>query len=93
MMPLVATQFHEAGINRKPVKPCCNGGLSTKALDGLRDLHKDIHQDIFGLVAVLQHTEGEVQHISAVGFPQHGERFAATFPQMLKYHFFVHCTL
>ena len=51
-MSLLGAQLHEAGVYREPIKPCPEGRFASKALDGFGGLHKDIHQNVFGLVAV-----------------------------------------
>lgn len=44
----------------------------------LGDLNEYVHQDVFGLVAILHHAEGQVQYVLAVVLPEEGQGFAAT---------------
>ena len=92
-MALFCAQFHEAGVDREAVEPGPESRIPPETLNSLGHLHEHVHEDVFGLVAVLQHAEGEVQHVRTVPLPEQGERFAAAVLEMLKYHFFVHSTL
>ena len=92
-VPLFFAELHEAGVHGKPVKPGGKGTFSTKFLNGGGNLHKDVHQDVFGLVPVLKHLESEVQHMTALLLPEHGKSFAAAAFQAFQDDFFVHSAI
>lgn len=73
------TQLHEACVHREAVEPCGDGALAFETFYGGGNLHKDVHEDVFGFVPVPEHSEGEVQDLAAVFTPQQSKSLAAAF--------------
>ena len=92
-MPTLCPEFHEAGVDGEPVEPGAEIALATEFLNGSGHLDKDIHQYVFGLVPVLEHPEGEIQHMAAMFLPEHGKSFAAAAFQAVQDTSFVHSAI
>ena len=84
------TQPHEAFVYGKTVQPGVKSAFTAEVLDLAGNGYKNVHQDIFGFVAILEHSESEVQYIGTVGFPQQAKRVAVALLNFLYDDFFVH---
>ena len=89
-VPLLGTQPHEALVYSKTEQPGVESAFTTEVLDLAGNGNENVHQYVFSFVAVLEHSEREVQYVCTVGFPQHAKRFAASLLNFLYDDFFVH---
>lgn len=87
---LLGPEPHQTFVDGEAVQPGIECAIAAELLDFPWNRDENVHQDVFSLVAILEHSERKVQNVRAMGLPQHAKGFTTSLLNFLYDDFFVH---